>query len=65
MIIVPVKEGDSIDKALKSLKKKFERIGYMKELRNRKKYTKPSVAKRDQLLKAKYVQHLKTMQENA
>ena len=65
MIIVPVKEGESIDKALKKLKRKFEKTGYVKELRNRKKYTKPSVAKRDQLLKAKYVQHLRTMQENA
>ena len=65
MILVPVKEGESIDKALKKLKRKFEKTGYVKELRNRKKFLKPLVAKRDMMMKAKYVQHLRTMQENA
>jgi small subunit ribosomal protein S21 len=59
MIIVPVKEGENIDKALKKLKRKFEKTGVVKELRNRQKFTKPSVIRREQRLKAIYVQHLR------
>lgn len=58
MIIVPVKEGESIDKSLKKLKRKFEKTGVVKELRERQKFTKPSVKKRDQKLKAVYIQKL-------
>ena len=35
MIIVPVKEGENIEKALKKFKRKFEKTGVVKELRNR------------------------------
>ena len=65
MIFVPVKEGENIDKALKKLKRKFEKTGVVKELRARQKFTKPSVVKRERKIKAAYVQHLRTMQENA
>jgi len=58
MIIVPVKEGESIDKALKKLKRKFEKTGVVKELRERQKFTKPSVLKREEKLKAIYIQQL-------
>jgi small subunit ribosomal protein S21 len=58
MIIIPVKEGESIDKSLKKLKRKFEKTGVVKELRERQKFTKPSVKKRDQKLKAIYIQKL-------
>lgn len=54
MLIIPVKEGESIEKALKKYKKKFEKTGTMKELRNRQKFTKPSIEKREQKLKAIY-----------
>jgi small subunit ribosomal protein S21 len=54
MLIIPVKEGESIEKALKKYKKKFERTGTMKQLRARQKFTKPSVEKREQRLKAIY-----------
>jgi len=57
MIIVPVKEGESIDKVLKKLKRKFEKTG-VKELRERQKFTKPSVVKRGEKLKAIYIQKL-------
>ena len=63
MIIVPVKEGESIDRALKKYKRKFERTGVVKELRVRQKYTKPSVIKREQKMKAIYVQHLREQLE--
>ncbi len=54
MLIIPVKEGESIEKALKKYKKKFERTGTMKQLRARQKFTKPSVMNREQRLKAIY-----------
>ncbi|MCI5057979.1 MAG: 30S ribosomal protein S21 [Flavobacteriales bacterium] len=54
MIIIPVKEGESIDRALKRFKKKFERTGVLKQLRGRKQYDKPSVEKRTEKLKAIY-----------
>jgi small subunit ribosomal protein S21 len=58
MIIVPVKEGESIDKALKKYKRKFEKTGTIKELRERQKFTKPSVKRRTEVLKAIYIQQL-------
>jgi len=58
MIVVSVKEGETIDKALKKLKRKFEKTGVVRELRIRQKFTKPSVIKRDQKLKAIYVQKM-------
>ena len=63
MIIVPVKEGENIDRALKKLKRKFEKTGAVKELRARQKYTKPSVVRREQKLKAIYVQGLRQAAE--
>lgn len=54
MLIIPVKEGESIEKALKKYKKKFEKTGTMKEVRKRQKFTKPSVENREQKLKAIY-----------
>ncbi len=58
MIIVPVKEGESIDRALKKLKRKFEKTGVVKELRERQKFTKPSVRKREVVNKAIFIQQL-------
>jgi len=58
MIIVPVKEGENIDRALKKLKRKFEKTGVVKELRERQKFTKPSVKRRDEIQKAIYIQQL-------
>lgn len=60
MIVVPVKEGETIERALKKLKRKFEKTGVVRELRARQKFTKPSVIKREQKLKAIYVQQLKS-----
>jgi len=58
MIVVSVKEGETIDRALKKLKRKFEKTGVVRELRVRQKFTKPSVIKRDQKMKAIYVQKM-------
>ncbi len=65
MIIVPVKEGENIDRALKRFKRKFEKTGIVKELRRRQAYEKPSVTRRQQKLKAIYIQKLKSQQEVA
>ncbi len=54
MLIIEVKDGESIDRALKKYKRKFEKSGTLKELRRRKDYTKPSVERRTEVLKAKY-----------
>ncbi len=59
MIIVQVKEGENIEKALKKFKRKFERTGIVKELRSRQAFQKPSVTNRKKMIKAVYVQQLR------
>ncbi len=54
MLIIDVRESESIDKALKKYKRKFERSGTLKQLRRRKDFTKPSVERRAEVLKAIY-----------
>lgn len=54
MIIVNIKENESIDKALKRFKKKFEKTGVLKELRARTAFEKPSVRRRGEIIKAAY-----------
>ncbi len=63
MIIVPIKEGENIDRVLKKMKRKFEKTGVLRELRDRQKFTKPSVKKREEKLKAIYIQKLRDQQE--
>ena len=64
MIIVPVKEGENIDRALKRFKRKFEKTGVVKELRRRQAFEKPSITIRQQKLHAVYVQRLQCQSEN-
>ena len=54
MLIIEVKEKESIERALKTYKRKFIRTGVLKELRRRKHYVKPSIKRRTELLKAEY-----------
>lgn len=54
MLIVPIKENDTIDKALKKFKKKFEKTGVVRELRSRQGFEKKSVTRRQQILRAVY-----------
>ncbi|WP_116617301.1 30S ribosomal protein S21 [Hallella colorans] len=63
MIIVPVKDGENIERALKKFKRKFERTGVIRELRARQQYDKPSVLKRLQKERAIYVQKLRQEEE--
>ena len=63
MFIVPVKDGESMEKALKKFKRKFEKTGAIRELRARKTFLKPSVKKRMQMQKAVYVQQMQLQDE--
>ena len=56
MLIINLKETDTVDKALKKYKKKFEKTGVMRELRDRQAYTKPSIKRRKEIIKARYKQ---------
>jgi small subunit ribosomal protein S21 len=60
MLIIPVKEGENIERALKKYKKKYDKTNVMKELRSRKEFEKPSVTKRQGKIKAAYVQKLRS-----
>ncbi len=60
MLIIPVKEGENIEKALKKYKKKFDKTNVMKELRKRKEFEKPSVTYRQGKIKAAYAQKMRS-----
>ena len=63
MLIITVKDGENIDRALKRFKRKFDRTKTMKKLRERKQFSKPSVINRQQKMKAVYVQRKKAIEE--
>ena len=63
MIIVPVKDGENIERALKKFKRKFEKTGVVKELRSRQQFDKPSVKKRLKMERAISVQRLRNAEE--
>ena len=64
MIVVHVKENESIDKALKRFKKKFERTKVLRELRSRAHFEKPSVTQRNRRLRAIYRQAMQQSEES-
>ena len=59
MIVVPIKEGETLERALKKLKRKFDKTGVVKEMRRRQQFIKPSVVNREKRLKATYIQQLR------
>lgn len=63
MIIVQVKDGENIERALKKFKRKYEKTGVVKELRRRQAFEKPSVTNRKKMMKAVYVQQLRQREE--
>ena len=63
MIIFPVKEVENIEKALKKFKRKFEKTGVVKELRNRQAFEKPSVTNRKKMMRAIYIQKLQQIED--
>ncbi len=54
MLIIDVREGENIDRALKRYKRKFINTGLIRELRGRREFTKPSVKRRQEVMKASY-----------
>ena len=58
MLIIDSKDCENIDKALKKYKKKFEKAKTLLQLRERQAFTKPSVKRRGQVLKAVYKQQI-------
>jgi small subunit ribosomal protein S21 len=63
MIIVPLKEGENIERALKKFKRKFEKTGTVKELRERQAFSKPSVKRRQAVKRAIYIQKLQEKEQ--
>lgn len=63
MLIIPVKDGENIERALKRYKRKFDRTKTVRELRSRQQFSKPSVVRRAEIQKAQYVQKLKDAME--
>jgi small subunit ribosomal protein S21 len=63
MLIIPVKEGESIERALKKYKKKYDKTRVVKELRARQNFTKDSVLRREEVKKAVYIQKLRQIEE--
>lgn len=59
MLVIQVKEGDNIERALKKYKRKFEKTKTLRELRERQYYIKPTVINREVSKKAVYVEKLK------
>jgi len=59
MIFVNIKENESLDRALKKFKKKFEKTGVLRELRTRQQFTKPSIKRRKEKQKAVYIEALR------
>ena len=62
MLIIPVKDGENIDRALKRFKRKFDKTGGMHQVRIRKQFVKPSVRNRDKIKKAQYIQRLRDIE---
>ncbi len=64
MIVIPVKEGDNIERSLKRFKRKFNETGATRALRARQAFQKPSVVKRKKMEKARYVKQLQRLAED-
>ena len=62
MIVIPIKDGENIERALKKYKKKFEKTKVMLQLRGRKEFEKPSITKRQQIIRASYKQRMQSLE---
>jgi len=62
MLIIPIKEGESIEKVLKKYKKKFDKTNVVRELRSRREFVKPSVLQRQMRIKATYKQRMQSLE---
>ena len=60
MVIIPIKEHENIERALKRYKNKCDRIRLVQEVKRRRTYVKPSLKRRKELQKAIYMNQFKT-----
>ena len=65
MLIIKIKDGENIERALKRFKRKFNETKVLPQLRDREKFTKPSIVKREQKKKAIYIQKLRVAEEGS
>ncbi|MDO5509810.1 MAG: 30S ribosomal protein S21 [Weeksellaceae bacterium] len=63
MLIIPVKDGESIDRALKRYKRKYDRTRVVRRLRDKQQFTKPSVTRRQEKQRAAYRQRMQSKAE--
>ena len=63
MLIIPIKDGENIDRALKRFKRKFDKTGTMRQLRQSQTFSKPSVSRRAEIQKAAYIQHIRDQED--
>lgn len=63
MLLIDTRESDTIEKALKKYKKKYEKAGILRQLRERQTFTKKSVKRRGEILKAAYIETLKRAEQ--
>lgn len=63
MLIIQVKEGENIDRAIKRYRRKYRNTKVLQEIRDRKEYVKPSATRREQLKKAQYKEQFLLEQE--
>ena len=63
MLIIPIKDGENIDRALKRFKRKFDKTGTKKSLQTRKEFVKPSIKRRAVIQKAQHVQRLRNQDD--
>lgn len=59
MLIIKMKEGENIEKALKRFKRKVNETKLIPNLREREQFVKPSVKKREMKKNAIYIQKLR------
>ena len=63
MLIVEVKEGEKIERALKRFKRKYRDTKVLQKLRDKQHFTKKSIQRRKEIQKAQYIQALKNQEE--
>ena len=63
MLIIPIKDGENIDRALKRFKRKFDKTGTKRSLQTRKEFLKPSIKRRAVIQKAQHVQRLRDLED--
>ena len=63
MLIIPIKDGENIDRALKRFKRKFDKTGTKRSLQTRKEFVKPSIRRRAVIQKAQHIQRLRDQED--